>query len=61
MKSADAMVRMRGDMGGAAAVLAAIEVVASRRLPIDVTAGVAAAANLVVGNYPLPDGVWSSP
>lgn len=46
LKPADAMVKMRGDMGGAAAVLAAIEVIAESRLPIDVMAVVAAAENL---------------
>ena len=38
IKSADAMVKMRGDMGGAAAVLAAIEAIAESRLKIDVMA-----------------------
>ena len=60
MKSADAMVKMRGDMGGAAAVLAAIEVVAAQRLPIDVMAVVAAAENMVGGNAQRPGDVWTS-
>ena len=60
MKPADAMVKMRGDMGGAAAVLAAIEVVAARRLPIDVMAVVAAAENMVGGNAQRPGDVWTS-
>lgn len=60
MKSADGMVKMRGDMGGAAAVLAAIQVVAESRLPIDVMAVVAAAENLPGRGAQRPGDVWRS-
>ena len=60
MKSPEAMVKMRGDMGGAGAVLAAIEVVAAQRLPMDVMAVVAGAENMVGGNAQRPGDVWTS-
>ena len=60
LKSDDAMVKMRGDMGGAAAVLAAIQVVAESRLPIDVMAVVAAAENLPGRGAQRPGDVWTS-
>jgi leucyl aminopeptidase len=60
LKSGDAMVKMRGDMGGAAAVLAAIQVVAESRLPIDVMAVVAAAENLPGRGAQRPGDVWTS-
>jgi len=60
LKSADAMLRMRGDMGGAAAVLAAIEVIAARRLPVDVMAVVAASENMPGGSAQRPGDVWTS-
>jgi len=40
------MSQMKSDMAGAAAVLSAIDVIASRRLPLDVMAVVAAAENM---------------
>jgi len=60
LKSADAMTRMRADMGGAAAVLAAIEVVAARRLPLDVMAVVPAADNIPGPDAQRPGDVWTS-
>lgn len=47
IKPAEAMIRMKGDMAGAAVVLAAIDVIATWRLPIDVMAVVASAENMV--------------
>ncbi len=60
LKSHDAMVKMRGDMGGAAAVLAAIQVIAESRLPINVMAVVAAAENLPGRGAQRPGDVWTS-
>ncbi|HXM53779.1 MAG TPA: leucyl aminopeptidase [Candidatus Dormibacteraeota bacterium] len=60
LKTADGMLRMRGDMGGAAAVLAAIEVVAASRLPVDVMAVVAASDNMPGGAAQRPGDVWTS-
>lgn len=60
IKTADGMVKMRGDMGGAAAVLAAIQVVAESRLPINVMAVVAAAENLTGSGAQRPGDVVTS-
>jgi len=60
LKSADGMVKMRGDMGGAAAVLAAIQVVAESRLAINVMAVIAAAENLPGRGAQRPGDVWTS-
>jgi leucyl aminopeptidase len=46
LKPADNMSRMKDDMSGGAAVLSALDVIASRKLPIDVMAVVAAAENM---------------
>jgi leucyl aminopeptidase len=46
LKKAEGMTLMKGDMAGAAAVLAAMDVIAARRLPIDVMAVVAATENM---------------
>lgn len=46
LKSPDHMARMKGDMSGAAAVLSAMDVIASRKVPLDVMAVVAAAENM---------------
>jgi leucyl aminopeptidase len=46
LKSPENMSRMKDDMSGAAAVLSAIDVIASRKLPIDVMAVIAAAENM---------------
>jgi leucyl aminopeptidase len=61
IKTAEQMVRMKGDMAGAAAVLAALEVIAARRLPLDVMAVVAATENVLGGSAQRPgDGVTSA-
>ena len=46
LKTPDKMSQMKADMSGAAAVLSAIDVIASRKLPIDVMAVVAASENM---------------
>jgi len=46
LKAAEHMSQMKDDMSGAAAVLSAIDVIASRKLPLDVMAVVAAAENM---------------
>jgi leucyl aminopeptidase len=46
LKDPEQMSQMKGDMAGAAAVLSAIDVIASRKLPIDVMAVIAAAENM---------------
>jgi leucyl aminopeptidase len=46
IKPADHMSQMKGDMAGAAAVLSAIDVIASRKLPIDVMAIIATTENM---------------
>ncbi|HYS97263.1 MAG TPA: leucyl aminopeptidase [Candidatus Dormibacteraeota bacterium] len=46
LKDPENMSRMKDDMSGAAAVLSAIEVIASRKLPLDVMAVIAAAENM---------------
>ena len=46
IKPAENMSQMKGDMAGAAAVLSAIDVIASRKVPIDVMAVVAATENM---------------
>jgi leucyl aminopeptidase len=60
LKSDEAMVKMRGDMGGAAAVMAAIQVIAESRLAIDVMAVIAAAENLPGRGAQRPGDVWKS-
>ena len=59
IKPADGMHRMKGDMGGAAAVLAAMEVIAARRLPLDVMAVVAACENMPSGTAMKPGDVFT--
>lgn len=46
IKPADNMSQMKGDMAGAAAVLSAIDVIASRRVPVDVMAVIATTENM---------------
>jgi leucyl aminopeptidase len=46
LKDPDRMADMKADMSGAAAVLAAIDVIASRKVPLDVMAVVAACENM---------------
>jgi leucyl aminopeptidase len=47
LKEATGMSKMKADMAGAAAVLSAIDVIAARKLPLDVMAVVAATENMV--------------
>jgi leucyl aminopeptidase len=60
IKPAEKMSRMRGDLAGAAAVLAAIEVIAARQLPIDVMAVLACAENMPGGHAQRPGDVVRS-
>jgi leucyl aminopeptidase len=46
IKPAENMSQMKGDMAGAAAVLSAIDVIASRRVPVDVMAVIATTENM---------------
>ena len=60
IKPADNMSRMKGDMAGGAAVLAAIEAIAARRVPLDVMAVVAASENMPGGEAQRPGDVLTS-
>jgi leucyl aminopeptidase len=60
IKPADGMYKMKGDMAGAAAVLAAMDVIAGRRPEIDVMAVVAATENMPGGNAQRPGDVVTS-
>lgn len=57
LKDPDNMGRMKDDMSGAAAVLSAIDVIASRKVPIDVMAVIAAAENMPGPNAQRPGDV----
>jgi leucyl aminopeptidase len=46
LKNPDKMSQMKGDMSGGAAVLSALDVIASRKLPLDVMAIIAAVENM---------------
>jgi leucyl aminopeptidase len=59
IKKAEGMHRMKGDMGGAAAVLAAFEVIAARRLPLDVMAVIASCENMPSGTAMKPGDVYT--
>src|SRR2546430_2669823 len=56
IKPADGMYKMKGDMAGAAAVLAAMDGIAGRRPEIDAMAGGAAPENMARGHAPRPRG-----
>ncbi len=56
----EAHVRMKGDMAGAAAVLAALDVIAGRRPEIDVLAVVAATENMPGGSAQKPGDIVTS-
>lgn len=60
LKPADSMRHMKGDMAGAAAVLAAMDVIAARKLPLDVMGVVAATENVVGAAAQRPGDVWQS-
>jgi leucyl aminopeptidase len=57
LKTPDKMSQMKADMSGAAAVLSAIDVIASRKLPLDVMAVVAASENMPGPNAQRPGDV----
>ncbi|HZV48900.1 MAG TPA: leucyl aminopeptidase family protein [Candidatus Dormibacteraeota bacterium] len=59
IKTARGMAGQKKDMSGAAAVLAAMDVIAAWRLPLEVTALVAAAENGISGNATRPGDVIS--
>jgi len=61
LKEPDKMSRMKDDMSGAAAVLSAIDVIASRKLPLDVMAIVAAAENMPGPSASDRATSWSAP
>lgn len=60
LKNPEHMSQMKGDMAGAAAVLSAIDVIASRKLPLDVMAVIAAAENMPGPSAQRPGDVWVS-
>jgi leucyl aminopeptidase len=60
IKSTAGMETMRGDMAGAAAVLAAIEVVAERRVPVELMAVVPVAENMTGASAQRVGDVWRS-
>ena len=60
LKPAESMSLMKADMAGAAAVLAAMDVIAARRPPFDVMAVVAATENMPGGNAQRPGDVVTS-
>src|SRR2546430_1571877 len=60
LKNPENMSQMKDDMSGAAAVLSAIDVIASRKLPLDVMAVVAAAENMPGPNAQRPGDVMVS-
>jgi leucyl aminopeptidase len=57
MKPADAMIGMKGDMGGAAAVIGAMKTIAMLDLPLHVVGLVPSADNLISGDAFLPQAV----
>jgi len=59
LKKPEGMHKMKGDMAGAAAVLAAFEVIAARRLPLDVMAVVASCENMPSGTSMKPGDVFT--
>ncbi len=60
IKGAKDMDKMKGDMAGAAAVLAAMDVIAARRPRIDVAAIVALTENMPGGSAQRPGDIWTS-
>lgn len=57
LKDPENMSKMKGDMSGAAAVLSAMEVIASRKVPLDVMGVIAAAENMPGPNAQRPGDV----
>jgi leucyl aminopeptidase len=60
IKTAEQMRTMKGDMAGAAAVLAAIDVIAARRLPLDVMAVAPLTENMISGSAQRPGDIWTA-
>lgn len=60
IKAAEGMDVMRGDMAGAAAVIAAMDVIGERRVPLDVMGVIAAADNMPGGGAQRPGDVIMS-
>ena len=60
LKPANSMLTMQGDMGGAASVLTAIGAIAEQKLPINVTAVVAACDNAISGKSYRPNDILIS-
>jgi leucyl aminopeptidase len=60
IKTAEQMLTMKGDMGGAAAVFAAIDVIAARGLPLDVMAVAPLTENMLSGSAQRPGDVMTA-
>jgi leucyl aminopeptidase len=60
IKTAEQMRTMKGDMAGAAAVLAAIDVIAARRLPLDVMAVAPLTENMISGSAQRPGDILTA-
>lgn len=60
IKSTKGMLEMKGDMGGAAAVIGAISAVAEQKLKVNVTAVVAACENMISGRSYRPSDIIGS-
>ena len=60
IKPTEGMVTMKSDMGGAAAVIGAMAAIAQARLPVNVTAVVAACENMISGNAYRPGDIIGS-
>ena len=60
IKSTKGMIEMKGDMGGAAAVIGAISAVAEMKLTVNVTAVVAACENMISGSSYRPSDIIGS-
>lgn len=57
IKPKDGMAGMKGDMGGAASVLGAIEIIARKKLPVNVDVVIAATENLINSEAIVPDDI----
>lgn len=60
IKTAEQMRTMKGDMAGAAAVLSAIDVIAERRLPLDVMAVAPLTENMIGGSAQRPGDILTA-
>lgn len=57
IKPKDSMSKMKGDMAGAASVLGAIEIIARKKLPVNVDVVIAATENLINSEAIVPDDI----